>query len=636
MDRAHPPRSLYTWSFLGPWLLLTAAGGAMGVGLALVFDTPWLVGLALGLIAGSLAGMALFARRSQAPAAPPLPDLNVRLLRWVLRLMAIGALAYLLAGWAGVPFNRLFPWDGLGLLALCGLAELLLRRGRSFWASSAVLGGFCIPIAFNAQYYGMASPVNALYGLGLLVSGLVAGSNGFLGMLAAISMLTALFAIGEQQGIVEPVYPVGAPAQSAGLVLFWWAVYGATAWLSWLFARTLERAVHAARGQTLALAHTLQTITPDSSLEAVLAQTLAAITEQLTATRAQLWLRAPDDDTLGLRLAYQHGQLVAAEQMPSSPPPLPAAGLPAWQALVATRQPVVIDHVANDPRVVQRGLALGRGTHTLLYVPLLAGGEVTGFFSLENIETRRYSPEELELAQALVQQVTLTMQLGQLAEQSRQSAILAERNRMAREIHDTLAQGFTGIVVQLEAAEDVLGEAGPAARQHLSRARALARESLAEARRSVYALRLPALEHAPLPAALRASVEALAAAAALAVEWSVDAGWPALPVDLELDLLRIGQEAVTNVLRHAQARSIWVALKAEPERLTLEISDDGRGLDPAGPRGGLGLLGMQERAARHGGVLAVRSRPIGGTTIRCQVPRPTEPGQSDAHAGQRV
>lgn len=636
MDRAHPPTSLYTWSFLGPWLLLTAAGGAIGVGLALLFDIPWLVGLALGLIAGSLAGVALFARRSQAPLAPPLPDLNVRLLHWVLRLMAIGALAYLLAGWAGVPFNLLFPWDGLGLLALCGLAELLLRRGRSFWASSAVLGGFCIPIAFNAQYYGMASPVNALYGLGLLVSGLVAGSNGFLGMLAAISMLTALFAIGEQQGVVVPVYPVGAPARSAGLVLFWWAVYGATAWLSWLFARTLERAVHAARGQTLALAHTLQTITPDSSLEAVLAQTLAAITEQLAATRAQLWLRAPEGDTLGLRLAYQRGQLVAAEQMPSGPLPLPAAGLPVWQALVATRQPVVVDDVANDPRVVQRALALSRGTHTLLYVPLLAGGEVTGFFSLENIETRRYGPEELELAQALVQQVTLTMQLGQLAEQTRQSAILAERNRMAREIHDTLAQGFTGIVVQLEAAEDVLGEADPAARQHLGRARALARESLAEARRSVYALRLPALEHAPLPAALRASVEALAAATALAVEWSVDAGWPALPVDLELDLLRIGQEAVTNVLRHAQARTVGVALKAEPEHLTLEISDDGRGLDPAGPRGGFGLLGMQERAARHGGVLAVRSRPTGGTTIRCRVPRPTEPGQSDAHEGQRV
>jgi signal transduction histidine kinase len=626
--------SLLHWKFLAPWVAAVGGGGLAGALLARALGSHWLPGLALGLIAGNVVVMAVFMWRTQTPMAPPLPDLNIRLLRWVLRLMAVGALVYLLAGWAGVPFNLLFPWDGVGLLALCGLAEVLLRRGQSFLAASAVLGGVCIPIAFNAQYYGMASPVNALYALGLLVSGLVAGSNGFFGMLTAIGMLTALFAIGEQQGLVDPVYPVGTPAQSAGLVVFWWSVYGATAWLSWLFARTLERAVHAARGQTLALAHTLNAIAPGSSLEAVLAQTLAAIVEQLGAAQAELWLHQPESDTLSLRLAEerQHGQVVTAERAQAAgaaPGPLPAAGLPLWQALCETRRPLVVADVANDPRVLLRAQALAQGIGTILYVPLLVGSSVVGFFSIHSRERRRFSAEELELAQALVHQVTLTMQLARLAEQTRQGAILAERNRMAREIHDTLAQGFTGIVVQLEAAEDALGADDPAARQHLDRARALARQGLAEARRSVYALRLPALEHEPLPTALRASITALTAPTSLSVEWAAEADWPALPPELEQDLLRIGQEAVTNVLRHAQARTLRLALGAAGGRVTLEVGDDGRGFDPAAPHAGFGLLGMRERAARHGGTLAVLSRPGGGTVVRCLIPHPAPPAETE-------
>jgi signal transduction histidine kinase len=623
MTDSSRPAGLYGWKFVGPWVVATASGGLVGAALTQALGGHWLIGLALGLAAGNVVAVALFVWRSQAPVAPPLPELNVRLLRWVLRLMAGGTLVYLLAGWAGVPFNLLFPWDGVGLLALCGLAWAMLRAGRSFWAASAVLGGICIPIAFNAQYYGMSSPVNALYVLGLLVSGLVTGSSGFFGMLAAISVLTVLFSISEQQGMITPVYPVGTAAQSAGLVVFWLSVYGASAWLSWLFARTLERAVHTARGQRLALAHTLKAITPEASLDAVLAQTLGAMAEQLSAARAELWLHEAESDTLSLRLARGPGGAVEreAETPGSGAAAVPARDLPLWQALRAGQKPAAVEDVANDARVLSRALALARGTRALLYVPLLAGGETAGFFCLHSNERRRFSAEDLELAQALAQQVTLTMQLARLAEQGRQGAILAERNRMAREIHDTLAQGFTGIVVQLEAAEDVLGEADPAARGHLTRARALARQSLAEARRSVYALRLPALEREPLPEALRSSVAALTAATPLAVTWALDERWPELPEELEQDLLRIGQEAATNVLKHAQARGMRVALNATVDEVRLEVSDDGRGFDPAASaNGGFGVLGMRERAARHGGTLEVVSQAGKGTTIRCRVP----------------
>jgi signal transduction histidine kinase len=623
MTAGSPQAGPYSWKFVGPWLVITSSGGLLGAALARALGGHWLLGLALGLAAGNVAAIGLYLWRSQAPVAPPLPEVNVRLLRWVLRLVAGGTLAYLAAGWAGVPFNLLFPWDGLGLLALCALAAGLLRAGRSFWAASALLGGICIPIAFNAQYYGMASPVNALYVLGLLVSGLVTGSGGFLGMLAAISVLTVLFTIGEQQGMVSPVYPAGTPAESAGLVVFWLGLYAASAWLSWLFARTLEAAVHTARGQRLALAHTLNAITPEASLDAVLAQTLAAMAEQLRAARAELWLRDAASDTLRLRLARgPQGPLETGEQRPGGGAAMAAAELPLWQALAADTKPLAVEDVANDARVLGRAQALAWGTRTLLYVPLLAAGETAGFFSLHSAERRRFSAEDLELAQALAQQVTLTMQLARLAEQGRQGAILAERNRMAREIHDTLAQGFTGIVVQLEAAEDVLGEKDPAASAHLARARLLARQSLAEARRSVYALRLPEPEREPLPTALRRSIGALAAGTPLAVAWEVDEPWPALPDELEQDLLRIGQEAATNVLKHARASRLRVALRAAADEVRLEVSDDGQGIDPAAnAHGGFGLLGMRERAARHGGALEVTSQPGKGTMVRCRLPR---------------
>ncbi len=611
------PSPAYSWRFLIGWLAGAALGGLAGGLAGAAAGGYFLPGLALGIVAGNLLVAGVHLWRARLPLTPPLPDSNARRLRWVSALTALGAGGYLAAGWAGVPFNRFFPWDGLGLLLLCGAAELLLRGGHSFWASSCLLGGFLIPIAFNAQFYGMSSPVNALYVLGLLVSGLVLGSNGFFGALMAISTLTALFAVGEQQGQWPTVYPVGSPAQSAGLVLFWWVVYAAGAWLSWLFARTLERAVQVSRGQTLALARTITAIAPSASLEQVLRQALAAVAEQLAVPTVRLFLLDPATGVIQLRLAQLSGRAVAgaAEADPV---------LPLWPELQRTRRPLVVDDVANDARLGPRAALLARGVQTLLGVPLLDGEAVAGFFSAEWPARRRFDADTLELAQALAQPMALALRLAWLAEQNQQAALLQERNRLARDIHDTLAQGFTGIVVQLEAAEDVLAEDEAAARQHLARARALARDSLAEARRSVYALRPASLEHQPLPQALRAAVLALTAGTGLEVTVQTDEAWPDLAPGLEADLLRLGQEAVTNILRHAEARHVRIRLQANAASVSLEIGDDGRGFDPAAPRpsasGGLGLVGIRERVARHGGSLDVHSAPGAGATLRATLP----------------
>lgn len=204
------------------------------------------------------------------------------------------------------------------------------------------------------------------------------------------------------------------------------------------------------------------------------------------------------------------------------------------------------------------------------------------------------------------------------------SAVLTERNRMAREIHDTLAQGFTGIVVQLEAAEDVLVNAPEEAQEHLAQARRLARASLGEARRSVWALRPQALEGADLPTALAASSREISAVTHIQVYFMVSGTPRALPSEVESNLLRVGQEALNNAVMHSGAREIVTELAFDPRKLRMRVADDGRGFDPEAPvsveGGGFGLISMRERVESLGGQMSVRSAHGQGTEVLVEVP----------------
>jgi signal transduction histidine kinase len=202
----------------------------------------------------------------------------------------------------------------------------------------------------------------------------------------------------------------------------------------------------------------------------------------------------------------------------------------------------------------------------------------------------------------------------------------AERSRLAREIHDTLAQGFAGIVTQLQAAEQASDDAGR--RQHTDAALTLAREGLTEARRSMQALRPVALEAARLPEAV----------ANVARSWSARTGIPirlrtvgedrALSTEAEVALLRTAQEALANVERHAGAHRVELALHFDARGARLEVRDDGRGFDPGSGAsgrsgadgGGFGLVAMRERIESLAGDLVIESRPGHGTAIRAEVP----------------
>ena len=211
---------------------------------------------------------------------------------------------------------------------------------------------------------------------------------------------------------------------------------------------------------------------------------------------------------------------------------------------------------------------------------------------------------------------------AQLLVQAREAGAGDERQRLAREIHDTLAQGLTGIITQLEAAQQTRAEAERERR--ITNAKRLARDSLAEARRSVQALRPQALEDARLPEALAAEGARWSATSGVNAEVEVTGEARPLHPEVEVTLLRVAQEALANVAKHAGASRAGVTLSYMGDVVTLDVRDDGAGFapgaEPSPAGGGFGLIAMRQRVQRLAGQLEVESEPGAGTAISASVP----------------
>lgn len=252
-------------------------------------------------------------------------------------------------------------------------------------------------------------------------------------------------------------------------------------------------------------------------------------------------------------------------------------------------------------------------------VPLTAGPRHLGMLNVASSDWRVLSADELNLLTTAGALVSLAVERSRLR-------AAEERNRLAREIHDTIAQSLAALTMQLEVVDARAGAAGDAhLRESASRALALARATLDEARRSVLELRAAPLEGRSLPEALeRLAAEASAGAGSpsIAVRIEGDAnGEEEPPAAVEVGLYRIAQQAVTNMVRHAGARHALVRLIHEPDRLRLRIEDDGAGFDPSAVLPGrFGLVGMSERARLLGGTLTVESAPGAGTAVDVTVP----------------
>lgn len=288
-----------------------------------------------------------------------------------------------------------------------------------------------------------------------------------------------------------------------------------------------------------------------------------------------------------------------------------------------------LDGAANVNVVTcSRLYGLVDGTDGLRYhasIPLYAHGKELGVLNVASPDWRQLSPDDLRLLYTVGDLLGMAIERARLFARSIQLGAVEERNRLAREIHDTLAQGLTAITLQLESA-DLLLESNPdpdRVRQAVKHALGLAQANLEEARRSVLDLRAAPLEGRTLAealAALAAETERRAAPP-LRVRFEATGGSRPLPVRLEAGLYRIAQEALTNVVRHARARNAAVQLVTTPDQVQLTVEDDGRGFNVDGvPRQRFGLVGLNERVRLLGGTLRLESTPGAGTRLEVVVP----------------
>jgi PAS domain S-box-containing protein len=388
-------------------------------------------------------------------------------------------------------------------------------------------------------------------------------------------------------------------------------------------AETLRASAQLARGQTESLTRTLDALAKESAPDRLVEHVLHTITEQLGAHSSSIWLRNEITGLVSFEFAFEKGRLLTNSDaaLAKISPALKIEDVWPWPEVFRTGKPNVLEDIRECPSFPWREHVLSLGVITILIVPMRIAGQVEGVVGIRFTRKRSFRAEEMDLAQALAHQAMLACQLRRLSRQSRQAAVVAERNRMARDIHDTLAQGFTGVIVQLEAIEEAMSQGLVAkAGEYLARAAELARDSLQEARRSVRALRPLSLEEKDLCEALQSLIRKMTDGTNLQAEFTVRGQPSELPTDWEENLLRIGQEVLTNALRHAQAGKFTTELSFDKKEIQLNLRDDGRGFELTDRHDGFGLHGIRERVEGMGGKLSIQSAKGQGTAVSIILP----------------
>lgn len=419
-------------------------------------------------------------------------------------------------------------------------------------------------------------------------------------------------------------------------------------------AEALRASEYLARGQVDALSRSLAALSRESMPEKFLEHVLRIAGEQLGADSVSVW--EMNDHTGRVDLAADcQGEVM---QMPAKDENQPSLHLsdakidhPVWTDFFRMGNYCVYGAIQNGPPWAQvaahpdgpwydwrSGMVdnpvvpqmiqdiASSGIVATLNVPMFVADKVTGLFVMCFTQTRLFRHDEIELTRAMANQAMLAIQLMRLSQAHRESAVISERNRMARDIHDTLAQGFTGVIVQLEAAEDASSRGlVNEAHLHVARAGELARYGLHEARRSVLALRLQGLEGSDLSTAMDQLLRRLTADTSLHPTLALHGTPYSLPAQWEDNLLRITQEVVINALRYARANEFKARLLFEAHRLNLELRDNGCGFDTTLKHDGFGLMGIKERVTQMGGEISIRSAEGLGTTISITLPLTDNP-----------
>jgi signal transduction histidine kinase len=293
-------------------------------------------------------------------------------------------------------------------------------------------------------------------------------------------------------------------------------------------------------------------------------------------------------------------------------------------AMLESERPYRTADIRSDPRFRGWWPRAHPEMRSFLGVPIVSRRGVIGaFYVTEKEGASEFSDADEQLIAMLAAHAAIAIENARLYERSRELSIVEERNRLARELHDAVAQKLFGLVLSAESAATLLDRDRDAARGELERLRELAQEAMEELRSLVFELRPPALESEGLATALRKHVDVLRRVYGREIGLELSGTLPRSP-ELEREAFRIAQEALQNALRHADAEHVGLLLDARDGSLVLTVRDDGVGFDPAAPAvrsRRLGLTSMEERARAVGGTLRVESSPGAGTTVRLEVAR---------------
>ena len=379
---------------------------------------------------------------------------------------------------------------------------------------------------------------------------------------------------------------------------------------------TLEQRV-ADRTRELAALYDLTAVSSKAlDLRIILERSLARVLEAMQSTSGAIHLLGETDDMLSL--AVQQGiQLPAAPPFSSS---IPLSQVTDW--VVKHGEPFVLPHLVADPEMPWASPLTAPCAYA--GVPMRVGGQTLGVLSVLRDTKRQFNVEEVALLATIADQVAVSVENARLHKQAERAAVMEERARLARELHDSVTQSLYSVTLLADATRD-FAESGEwdRAKHYMSRISENTRQALKEMRLLIYELRPPLIERDGLVEALSQRLNAVEGRAGVEVRLLAQE-WNNLPVSVEEDLYLIAQEALNNALKHASATEVMVQLRASADGVSLEVVDNGKGfnVDSVRRKGGMGLLSMRQRAERLGGRLTILSAPGQGTSIKVDLRTP--------------
>jgi len=388
------------------------------------------------------------------------------------------------------------------------------------------------------------------------------------------------------------------------------AVYGAiTFGYDITDRKRAEEALQKAYNEISALYNVASVASASLDLDTILERSLDRVLATMKSDKGVIHLFDEAEKTL--RLAAQQG--IPPNMIAQIDPVTPGSGLMGW--VFDHGKPLMIPNLADDPRAPQA--VRTNGLLTYVGVPMRAKGKVLGVFSVFGEAGHQLYVEEMTLLASIADQVGVAVEHAWLYQQAEQLAVMEERERLARDLHDSVTQSLYCLTLFAEAGRRLIKSGDlERAESYLARLADTAQDALKEMRLLVYELRPPPLEREGLVGAIQQRLGAVERRVGVKAHLLVD-DTVRLPAPVEEGLYRIAQEALNNALKHAMATSVTVRIRVVDEHVELEVADDGIGFDPAtaGSRNGMGLANMQERAKRLGGAVQVVSAPGKGAKV---------------------